>query len=187
MLPFYFAHHFLCDNYRSEVIELNSWYFCRGCVLVYSSAIISFSINVVFNPFGNYSLSEVFFIVLVISSPTWLGFMLPFENRKWKDLLRISMGLGWGIALAEIWLQPLWGDKVIIILIMTVFLIFFQKLRNFQTSRRISVLCGNCNELNDNACEGFKNQFEAERLYSRELSDFLQKRLTWNNIQEELK
>ena len=97
------------------------------------------------------------------------------------------MGLGWGIALAEIWSQPLWSDKVVIILIMTVFLILFQKLRNFQTSRRISVLCENCNELNDNACEGFRNQFEAERLYSRELSDFLQKRLTWNSIQENLK
>ncbi|MFX0183208.1 MAG: hypothetical protein ACFE95_09040 [Candidatus Hodarchaeota archaeon] len=186
MLPFYFAHHTLCNNYRQEVIKLGSWFICRGCTLVYCSTLVSFILSVLFNPFNNYSLFEVFILVLIISSPTWLGFIFPFRSRKIKDILRISMGLGWGIALAEIWIQPLWSEKIIIFLLMITFLVIFQRIRRYQTSRRHIVICDNCKELNINACEGFKNQFEAERLYSRELSDFLQQELTWSDVQKTL-
>ncbi|MHA2174056.1 MAG: hypothetical protein ACXACP_12165 [Candidatus Hodarchaeales archaeon] len=187
IFPFYFAHHSLCNNYSQEVFKIGSWFICRGCALVYSSAVISFLGSVLFNPFRIFSLMEVFFLVLIISSPTWLGFIFPLRNRRMKDMIRISMGFGWGIALAEIWLQPLWSDKIIILLLMITFLVIFQQIRKFKTSRTSLVLCDNCKELNNDACEGFRSQFEAERLYSRELSDFLQQQLTWSDVQKRLK
>ncbi|MHA2054558.1 MAG: hypothetical protein ACW99F_13260 [Candidatus Hodarchaeales archaeon] len=187
IFPFYFAHHSLCNNYSQEVFKIGSWFICRGCALVYCSAVISFMGSVLFNPFRIFSLMEIFFLVLIISSPTWFGFIFPLRNRRIKDMIRISMGFGWGIALAEIWLQPLWSDKIIILLLMITFLVIFQQIRKFKTSRTSLVLCDNCKELNSDACEGFKNQFEAERLYSRELSDFLQQQLTWSDVQKRLK
>jgi hypothetical protein len=143
---------------------------------------VSLIVNLLLDPFANFSLFEVFYIVLLVSSPTWFGFLFHVERRIVKDLLRISMGLGWGIALAELLLQPSWIDKIIIFLIIVGFLLIFQRLRKRQTRRSASLLCDNCRELNDNACSGYKYQYEAERLYSRELSDFLQQKLSWNDI-----
>ncbi|MFX0212435.1 MAG: hypothetical protein ACFFDT_41055 [Candidatus Hodarchaeota archaeon] len=103
-----------------------------------------------------------------------------------KDLLRISLGIGWGIALSELWLQPMWSNKIIILILMVIFLFVFQRIRRFQTSRRPIELCDNCRDFNDDTCIGYKSHFEAEHLYSKELSDFLQQSLTWSDIQTRL-
>ncbi len=134
----------------------------------------------------NFSLFEGFIIVLGITSPTWLGFLYSFKNRKIKDIIRISLGLGWGIALAELWLQPLWIDKIIIFLFIIAFWFIFQRIRRSHSNIRDDDICQNCSELNSVVCSGFKKQFEAERLYSREISDFLQQKLSWNDIKKTL-
>lgn len=143
-------------------------------------------ITVFFNPFNNFSLFEAVIFVLGITSPTWFGLIHSFENRKIKDLIRISLGLGWGFALAELWLQPLWIDKVTILIFIIAFWVIFQRIRRSQVRKRDQNLCKDCRELNDNACLGFKMQFEAERLYSREISDFLQQTLSWHEIKTTL-
>ena len=43
-----------------------------------------------------------------------------------------------------------------------------------------------CSELTEDTCLNFKKQFEAERLYSREISDFLQQKLSWDDIKKTL-
>ncbi len=186
LLPFHFSHHPLCSNYQEEVFHVRSWFICRGCAWTYGSTLFALVVTAFFNPFSNFSLFEGLIIVLGITSPTWLGLLHSFQNRKIKDIIRISLGLGWGIALAELWLQPLWIDKIIIFLFIIVFLLIFQRIRRSQTSGRDINLCKNCTELNDTACPGFIKQFEAERLYSREISDFLQQKLSWNEIKKTL-
>jgi hypothetical protein len=121
-----------------------------------------------------------------VSSPTWIGFFYDFKNRTIKDLLRISLGLGWGIALGELWLQTSLSDRFAIFSLMITFLFIFRKIRSFQTSKKTLILCRNCVELNKNACSGYLKQFEAERLYSREVSDLLQQKLNWDDIQKGL-
>jgi hypothetical protein len=186
LLPYYFAHHVLCENYSKEVFNIRSWYICRGCTLVYGSTLVTFVISVLFNLFKSYSLFEILSLVLIVSCPTWFGFVFSFEKRLVKDLLRISLGTGWGIALSELWLEPMWSNKIIIFFLMVIFLFVFQRIRRFQTSRRLIELCDNCKDFNVNTCRGYKSHFEAERLYSKELSDFLQKTLTWSDIQTKL-
>ncbi len=186
MLPFYFSHHPLCNNYRQEVLKIGSWYICRGCFCVYSSTLVSLLITIFINPFNTFSFGEVFLLVLIVSSPTWIGLFFNFRNRTIKDLLRISLGLGWGIALGELWLQPSWSDKLAIFLLMITFWFIFRKIRNFQSGKKPLILCRNCIELNNNACPGYKKQFEAEQIYSREISDFLQQKLNWDDIQKGL-
>ncbi|MFX0124396.1 MAG: hypothetical protein ACFFAE_12210 [Candidatus Hodarchaeota archaeon] len=187
MLPFYFSHHPLCNNYRQEVLKIGAWYICRGCFCVYVSTLFSLLMTVFVDPFNTYSLSEVFFIVLIVSSPTWIAFLFNFQNRIIKDLIRISLGLGWGIALGELWLQPSWSDKFVIFLLMFIFWFIFRKSRNFQTRRKTIIMCQNCVDLNNKACLGYSKQIEAERLYSREVSDFLQQKLNWDDIQKGLR
>jgi hypothetical protein len=116
-----------------------------------------------------------------------IGLKYSFQNRAIKDFLRISLGFAWGISLSELSLQPLWSDKLIIMIFMITFFVLFRRFRRLQTSRRPLILCDNCKELNINDCIGYKNQFEAERLYSRELSDFLQQKLNWDDIQRKLR
>ncbi|MFX0014783.1 MAG: hypothetical protein ACFFB2_00715 [Promethearchaeota archaeon] len=186
LLPFHFAHHPLCSNYKEEILHIGRWFICRGCIETYSSALVALIITVGFNPFYSFSLSEIFLIVLCITLPTWFGLFYSLQNRKLKDFIRISLGLGWGIALAEIWLQPLWIDKITIFFIMIIFLFVFQKFRRIHTRKKPVNLCVNCIEFNDDACLGFKAQFEAERLYSREISDFLQQKLSWDEIKAKL-
>ncbi len=186
LLPFHFSHHPLCSNYQQEVFHVHSWFICRGCTWTYGSTLIALMVTAFFNPFSNFSLFEGFLIVLGITSPTWLGLLHSFQNRKIKDLIRISLGLGWGIALAELWLQPLWIDKIVIFLFIIAVWFIFQRIRRSQTSKRDIILCENCTELNSSACSGFKRQFEAERLYSREISDFMQQKLSWNEIEKTL-
>lgn len=141
---------------------------------------------VLVNPLISFSLVEVFFLVLIVSSPTWIGFFFEVNNRIVKDFLRISLGLGWGIALGELLLQPSWSDKFVIFLIMIMFWYLFRKIRSYQTSKKAIILCENCDELNDDTCPDYKKKFEAEREYSRELSDFLQQKLVWDDIQRRL-
>ncbi|MFX1515100.1 MAG: hypothetical protein ACFFC6_02245 [Promethearchaeota archaeon] len=186
ILPFHFSHHPLCNNFRQEVVKIGSWYVCRGCLCVYSSMLLSLFITVFVNPFINFSLWEKFLLVLIVSSPTWIGFLFKFTNRILKDLLRFSLGLGWGIAIGELWLQPLWRDKIVIFFLMVIFWFVFKKIRSFQIGKKEVTLCDNCTALNDNACLGYKKKFEAERKYSREISDFLQQKLAWDDIQRRL-
>lgn len=186
MLPFYFSHHPLCKNYRQEIVKIGSWSICRGCLCVYSAMLLSLLITVFVNPFVSFSLDKKFFLVLIVSSPTWIGFIFEINNRIIKDFLRSSLGFGWGIALGELMLQPTWSNKLIIFLLMVIFLLVFRKLRSFQTSRKVFHLCENCTKLNINACSDYKKKFEAERQYSREISDFLQQKLVWDDIQKGL-
>ncbi len=66
------------------------------------------------------------------------------------------------------------------------FLAVFQRMKRLQTSKRKIKLCKECSEFTENACLDFKKQFEAERLYSREISDFLQQKLSWDDIKNTL-
>jgi uncharacterized membrane protein len=186
LLPFHFSHHPLCSNFKQEVVKIGSWYICRGCLCVYSSMLLSLVITVFVNPFNTFSLGDKFLLVMIVSSPTWIGFLFKFNNRIIKDLLRFSLGLGWGIAIGELWLQPLWGDKFVIFFLMIIFWFVFRKLRSFQTRKKTGFLCENCIELNNDACLGYKKKFEAERKYSREISDLLQRKLVWADIQRRL-
>ena len=186
ILPFHFSHHPLCNNFRQEVVKIGSWYICRGCLCVYSSMLFSLFIIVFVNPFINFSLGVKFFLVLIVSSPTWIGFLFKFNNRILKDLLRFSLGLGWGIAIGELWLQPLWSDKFVIFFLMVIFWFVFRKIRRLQTGKKVEILCENCAKLTDQACQDYKKKIEAERKYSRELSDFLQQKLSWEDIQRRL-
>jgi uncharacterized membrane protein len=186
MLPFHFSHHPLCNNFEQEVVKIGSWHICRGCLCVYSSMLFSLFITVFLNPFITFSLGEKFLLVLIVSSPTWIGFLFKFNNRIIKDLLRFSLGLGWGIAIGELWLQPLWSDKFLIFFLMVIFWFVFRKVRSIQTGKKAVILCDNCTALNDDVCLGYKKKFEAERKYSREISDFLQQKLVWDDIQKRL-
>lgn len=186
LLPFHFAHHPLCSDYRQEVFHIGSWFICRGCIWTYSSALITLLVTSLIDPFSNFSLFEVFLIVLGVISPAWIGLVHSFHSRMIKDVIRISLGVGWGIALAELWLVKLWIDKIIIFLFIIMFLVVFQRMKRLQSSKNEMKLCKDCSELTENACLDFKKQFEAERLYSREISDLLQQKLNWDDIKNAL-
>ncbi len=186
LLPFHFAHHPLCSNFRQEVFQVGNWFICRGCTWTYSSAFITLLVTLLLNPFSNFSPFEVFLIVLGVISPAWIGLLYTFHNRIIKDIIRISLGIGWGIALAELWLQPLWIDKIIIFLFLVIFLVIFQRMKCFQNSKGKTKLCKECSEFTEDACLNFKKQFEAERFYSNEISDFIQQKLSWDDIKNTL-
>ncbi|MHA2225011.1 MAG: hypothetical protein ACXAC8_07390 [Candidatus Hodarchaeales archaeon] len=184
--PYILAHHPLCDKYKQEVFLFWKLNFCRGCTLLFSTTIVFSLFLIIFNPLNIFTLVEVFFIVIGVTSPTWIGLIHSFQNRRIKDLLRILLGVGWSIAIAEIWLQPMWIDKFLIFILMIGFWYVFFQLRRLQTSIGQNTLCSSCDEFSDKVCIGFKKQHEAENIYSRELSDFLQQKLTWNEVKLKL-
>ncbi len=65
---------------------------------------------------------------------------------------------------------------------MIVFWYVFFQIRRLQISKGHNNLCSSCNDFSDEVCIGFKKQHEAENIYSREISDFLQQKLTWNEV-----
>ena len=184
-MPFYFAHHPLCNDFKKEILTIRTWYICRGCTFVYSSAILSFLITVWINPFANLTLYESFWFVLGITGPTWLALIHRFQHRWVKDIVRIALGIGWGIAGAELILRPNWLEKLIILLIIGLTYIVFRSLKHRQAHKHPDRECENCQNININqpSCEGAEQLLEAERIFSREYSNYLQQNLRWKDIQ----
>ena len=183
---FMFAHHPLCKNYYSEVIFVNKLAFCRGCTEVYISTLIIVVLSFVINPFKQQPALNIFFIVLIITIPTWVAAIHPFNQRLYKDIARISLGIAFGIALSKLVLSSSWIEKGgIIIAILSIYYIF-KKTRYYTQKNAKQNLCEGCVEFTSNICPLYKKQFEAERQYSRELSDFLQKKLSWESIKTQI-
>lgn len=173
--PFWFSHHPQCDNFASEIISIGRYRLCRGCTAVYSSALITSLLVIMLRPFNAWPLEHVGLMVLLISSPTWLGVLVRFKQRWIKDLIRVSLGIGWGMALAEMVVRPQLIEKIIMLIAMIVFYQAFKWVRRQRHRHVEDLLCPNCRQLTEEACLGTKALLEAERQYSRELSDYLQK------------
>ncbi|MHA1973632.1 MAG: hypothetical protein ACTSW1_11595 [Candidatus Hodarchaeales archaeon] len=184
VLPFYFAHHPLCSNYRKEVIKIRSWYFCRGCFFVYLSTIIAFSATLIFNPFESFTIFEGISIVIIITFPAWLALFLSTQNRRLKDVFRISLGSGWGISIAESLLRPNILDKFIILACIALAYFIFKLLKTRQNLRQKDLICSKCPENKNNYCSGYKRQLEIERDFSKEISDYLQQNLDLTDIKQ---
>lgn len=182
-IPFYFAHHPLCNDFKKEILAIRTWYICRGCTFVYSSALLTFLITIWINPFANLTIYEGFWFVLGITGPTWLALFHRFQHRWIKDIVRISLGIGWGIAVAELILRPIWLEKIIVLFIIGLIYIVFHTLKHRQAHKHPDHICENCQDINQPSCEGAEQILEAERKFSREYSDYLQQNLRWKDIQ----
>ncbi|MHA2363212.1 MAG: hypothetical protein ACXAC7_04595 [Candidatus Hodarchaeales archaeon] len=138
------------------------------------------------NPFIHMTLVEGFFLIIGITSPTWLALFYNLKHRLAKDVVRVTLGIGWGIAVAEVILRPVWNDKIIILLCISISYLIFRKLKHRQTHKNPVQVCLNCQAFNEQVCQGTQNLNVAERQYSRELSDYLQKHLKWEDLQSDL-
>lgn len=172
ILPYYFAHHPLCEDYSQEVISSGQWVICRGCAFTYTSLLIFAISDLVFQPFQKLNLYEGIFLSLLITSPVWIGLFYSFQSRIIKDLFRIVLGAGWGISLVEMWLRPWWPDKIVIILGIISFWLVFIRIRRSRLRKRTS-LCNACPQKTDTPCDGFKQQIDAEKRFNREVDSFL--------------
>ncbi|NHJ02684.1 MAG: hypothetical protein EAX86_11140 [Candidatus Heimdallarchaeota archaeon] len=190
ILPTHFAHHPLCDNFKQEILSLKiltkNFYICRGCFWVFLSMILSFSVLIIMNPFRNQTAIEKFIIVILVSSPTWIGVLFSFKYRIWKDLLRISLGTGFGIALGELILTPNFFLKILIAGFIFVFIWTFSYFRKRFSRGKSQIICLDCEKMNTGICEGFKQQIDAQRQYSQELSNYIQENSSWVDIKQKL-
>lgn len=178
-LPFYFAHHPLCDDFSQETISYGDWVICRGCTLTYVSLLFVTIIDLFLQPFKKIGLLEGLALVLLLTSPVWIGLFYSFQSRTIKDILRIVLGSGWGISMAELWLRPGWPDKVVILLGIVGFWLLFVQIRRIRNKKNMK-LCSICPQKSDTVCDGFKRQFEAEIEFNREVDTFL-----WENLKNE--
>ncbi len=175
--PFWFSHHPQCNNFSSEVIKVGRYRFCRGCAIVYFSTLITSIFTVFFQVFHDFPFENLVFLVIIISSPTWIGVISSFKRRWVKDLIRASLGIGWGIALGSLFVRTSLVEKLLIVIAMIVFYQLFKVVRRLKHQHVNDLLCPNCKQLSEEACEGTRQLLDAERTYSRELSDFLQEKI----------
>jgi len=191
ILPTHFAHHPLCNHFKQEILSFKilkkNFYICRGCFWVFLSTILSFSLSIIINPLRDLSTVEKIILVTLISSPTWIGFLFSFKRRILKDLLRISLGTGFGIALGELILTPNIILKILIFGFIFVFIWIFSYFRKRFSRGKSHIICLGCNEMNIDICEGFKQQMDAQRQYSQELSDYIQENSSWIDIKQKLR
>ncbi len=190
MLPIQFAHHPLCDKFEQETLLFKifqkNFYICRGCFWVFLSTFLSLLFVILFNPLKDLSVIEKIIVIILISSPTWIGFLYSFQHRIVKDLLRISLGTGLGIAMGELILTPNLFYKIFTFGFIIAFIWIFSYLRRRFSRRENHRLCLSCKKLNSDICEGFKQQLEAQRQYSQELSNYIQENSSWRDIMQKL-
>ncbi len=191
MLPTHFAHHPLCNGFKSEIYSINvlnrTYYICRGCSWVTVSTLFSFLVIILVNPLISLTAFEKIILILLITSPTWLGVLYSFQNRILKDLIRGLLGIGFGIALGELILTPYFLLKIYIFGFIIAFLYIFSSIRKRLSQGKTQSICLNCQERNLAICEGFKQQVEAQRKYSEELSNYIQEKSSWIDIKQKLR
>ena len=175
ILPYYFSHHPLCEEYSQEVISSGQWVICRGCAFTYTSLLIFAFSDLVFNPFQKLSLVEGIPLALLVTIPVWIGLFYSFQSRIIKDLFRICLGGGWGISVAEMWLRPWWPDKIVIILGIISFWLVFVRIRQARL-RKKATLCSTCPQKAETPCDGFKRQLDAEKRFNQEVDSFIRER-----------
>lgn len=180
---FYFAHHPLCKNYRQEVIEIKGMYLCKGCTEVYSSSFFVIFLVAIFNPLSSLNLFQLLIIAFLSIIPAIIGNIIHFKRRVIKDIIRIILGVGIGIGLSELLLFSDLVTKVVIIIIFLLIYYLFKFTRSKKNIIYHDDLCSNCKQFTEQACESYKRVFVTEREYSRVISDFIQKRLSVNQIQ----
>ncbi len=180
---FNFAHHPLCKNYKKEVITINGMYLCKGCTEVYSTGILTFLLVFLFNPLPPLNLVQLFLVGFIAVSPSILGNIIHFKHRIIKDIIRIMLGIGVGIALSEFLIIQDLVTKIGIVIIFLIIYYCFKFTRSKQIASYHNDLCPDCTQFNEHACEPYKRVFVTEREYSRVLSDFIQKRLSANQLQ----
>lgn len=185
-LPFFFTHHPLCNDFKQEIFSLGTWRICRGCTFVYSSAIVAFLFVVWLNPFTTFSVIEIFGLVMGNTSPTWLALFHKFKHRVLKDIARITLGIGWGMAIGEVILRPILLEKLFFLLSIGLIYLVFRTLKHRQAHKHPDQVCINCQESTRTSCVGTEQLLEAERTFSREYSDYLQQNLRWEDIQPHL-
>ena len=64
-----------------------------------------------------------------------------------------------------------------------IFYYIFKIARRYSQKKIFYNLCDECSKFTADMCPLYQKQFEVERQYSRELSDLLQKKLSWETIQ----
>jgi hypothetical protein len=172
ILPFYFAHHPLCEEYSQETLSFGQWILCRGCTFTYVSLMLFAIGDLIFHPFQDVSLYEGIPIALLLTTPVWIGLFFPFQSRTIKDLIRVALGGGWGISVGELWLRQWWPDKIVIIISIFIFWLVFVRIRKSRSSKRTAI-CSTCPQNVDTVCDGFKRQFDAEKRFNHEVDSFL--------------
>ena len=145
-LPFYLAHHPLCNDFKQEVFTLGTWRICHGCTFVYSSVLLTFLSILWINPFANLTIYESFWLVIAITAPTWLALFHKFKHRVLKDIARITLGIGWGIAGAEVVLRPILLEKLFFLLSIGLVYLVFRTLKHRQAHKYPDQVCINCQD-----------------------------------------
>lgn len=186
---FSFSHHPLCKNFRHEVIHVNGVYLCKGCTEVYGSGLLTILLVVMLTALQRFTLPELVFLAFLTLLPSVIGNFHHFKQRIFKDIIRITLGVGLGIALSQLFYADGLITKflVLILLILAYFAFIFTRKyiisKEAFSDRGQIHLCPNCEQLNDQACENYKRAFNSEGAYSRIISDFIQKKLSTNQIQ----
>ncbi len=175
--PFWFSHHPPCDNFSSEVIKIGNFRVCRGCTIVYVTTIFIIVIILLFRPFSGWKLLEITALVLMITIPTWVAVFHRFTRRLVKDVVRATLGISLGIAISELVIQGNFLIKMAIFIAIMVVYYLFKWLRKKQHIHLAELMCPDCRHLTERACLDAIRLLEAERLFSRELSEYLQAKL----------
>ena len=186
---FSFAHHPLCKNYRPEVIGVNGVYLCKGCTEVYGTGIVIILLVFIFTTLQRFSIPELTVIAFTTLIPSVIGNFIHFKKRIIKDIIRIDLGIGFGVALSQLFYAEGLMTKIFVLALLIIAYFVFTSTRKYiiskdnYTNKNQLHLCPNCEQFNDQACENYKRVFKSEGVYSRIISDFIQKKLTLNQIQ----
>lgn len=186
---FSFAHHPLCKNYRHEVINVHGTYLCKGCTEVYGSSFLTILLVVIFTALQRFTIPELALIAFLTLIPSVIGNFYHFKRRIFKDIIRIALGIGLGIALSQLFYAEGLVTKIVVLALLIIAYFAFTITRKYIiskesfTNRGQMQLCSNCEQFNEQACENYKRVFKSEGAYSRIISDFIQKKLSANQIQ----
>ena len=144
-----FAHHPLCDSYRSEVFRVGQRVrLCKGCSLLAGGFSIGVALGVLLRP------------AAVVGLVVWglaLGLGLTSLRRRLpKVIARLAPGLGLGLALWAGWLCALLSVTTVA----ACFVLY--RRRGVERSR-----CEPCHERDRKPCSGFVLIVRRERAFQR--------------------
>jgi hypothetical protein len=152
-----FAHHPLCDSYRSEVLRIGKRFrLCKGCTLLASGFLAGVALGVLWRPSA------------VVGGIAWsvalaLG-LTSLRQRLPKLMGRLLPGLGLGLGLCGGWLCALLSLTTVAACAA------LYRRRGVERSR-----CGPCHERDRKLCSGFVLIVRRERAFQRKADCWIER------------
>lgn len=142
--PFILAHHPACERFKDHIVKIRGVCICRGCLFVYSTAIVSLILfNLPGKPsllpyWGYFVLSFLFFFFSVIRK------FYPLKTNLGENISRIFLGLTLSLSITSAIKAPSFQIKITLIVIIIIVWSIYNGLNGMRTIN----ICRKCPEYN---------------------------------------